>query len=246
MFWANGQFWNMFVTETSRAGPWTQLCSWRGCRLCLGMKKLFQSDHTLLDSAKLAVLVKTFPNRNSSRPTELSPQNPPAPLSTQVFAQCVTPPMSRTLASTLSLISFPSRVKINKLLDIPAILHPSRVLCVYSEHLIGIVLECNKMGKSNKKEKIRFFFYIIPKFPTKYFVLPFKRGNSEDCRLNKEVLSCLFRKTVGQDTQELLKTWMFFEKLWSFSTIHRECWMEKVRWSIMCCWCILSEEGSWM
>ena len=125
MFWANGQSWNMFVTETSRAVPWTQLCSWRGCRLCLGMKKLFQSDHTLLDCAKLAVLVKTFPNRNS--PTELST---PARLSTQVFAQCVTPPMSRTLASTLSLISFPSRVKINKLLDIPAILYPSPVLCV--------------------------------------------------------------------------------------------------------------------
>lgn len=46
-------------------------------RLCSGMKKLFQFDHTLvlcwavLDSAMLAVLVKTFTNRNSSRPTEL-------------------------------------------------------------------------------------------------------------------------------------------------------------------------------
>lgn len=97
MFWANGQSWNMFVRETSRTGPWTQLWYWRGWNQAVssGMKKLFQSDHTLLRwtlQYLLAVLVKTFPNRNSSRPTEflrtLTP--PPSPHLTQVFAQCVT------------------------------------------------------------------------------------------------------------------------------------------------------------
>ena len=148
MFWANGQSWNMFVRETSRTGPWTQLWSWRGWNPAVssGMKKLFQSDHTLLRwtlQYLLAVLVKTFPNRNSSRPTEFL--RTPLHLQPRTWLKCllnVSPsPLSRTLYSTMSLISFPSRVKINKLLDSHRI-HPSRVSCDPSRLLTTLYWNC--------------------------------------------------------------------------------------------------------
>ena len=160
MFWANGQSWNMFVRETSRAGPWTQFCSWRSW---VGMKKLFQSDHTLLlDSAKLAVLVKTFPNRNSSRPTELPRIHSEAPISTQaqVFAQCVPNPC---LHIVFDLISIQSENKQTP--RYPS--HPFRVLCVYSADLFSLLyntlLELYWIvikWENWIKKKIWFLFYL--------------------------------------------------------------------------------------
>ena len=162
MFWANGQSWNMFVRETSRTGPWTQLWSWRGWNQAVssGMKKLFQSDHTLLRwtlQYLLAVLVKTFPNRNSSRPKEfLRTLFPPlAPHLSQVFAQCVTisTVSNPLLHNVFDLISIQSENKQTPRFSS----HPSIPCLLWSvppssQHFIGIVSECNKKRKLNKKE----------------------------------------------------------------------------------------------
>ena len=159
MFWANGQSWNMFVRETSRTGPWTQLWSWRGWNQAVssGMKKLFQSDHTLLRWTLQYFYLQSWSKlfRIGIRVDQQSSSGPSLNLQPRTWVKCllnVSPsPLSRTLYSTMSLISFPSRVKINKLPDSHRI-HPSRVSCDPSRHVIGIVSECNKKRKLNKKE----------------------------------------------------------------------------------------------
>ena len=107
-------------------------------------------------------LVKTFPNRNSSRPTELPSIHSEAPLSTQVFAQCVTVP-NPCLHIVFDLISIQSENKQTP--RYPR--HPSRVLCVYSADLFSLLyntlLELYWIvikWENWIKKKIRFLFYL--------------------------------------------------------------------------------------
>ena len=159
----------MFVRETSRTGPWTQLWSWRGWNQAVssGMKKLFQSDHTLLRwtlQYLLAVLVKTFPNRNSSRPTEfLRTLTPPlAPHLSQVFAQCVTisTVSNPLLHNVFDLISIQSENKQTPRFSS----HPSIPCLLWSvppPHNTLLELYRNVIKRENWiKKKIRFLFYL--------------------------------------------------------------------------------------
>ena len=100
MFWANGQFWSEHVFHrniTNRSLNPALVLTWRTVsRLCPPEWRNFFNliTHCCAGLCKtlLAVLVKTFPNRNSSRPTEFLNTLTPTPTlhSTQVFAQCVT------------------------------------------------------------------------------------------------------------------------------------------------------------
>ena len=135
MFWANGQFWSEHVFHrniTSRSlNPALVLTLRTVSKLCPPEWRNFFNliTHCCAGLCKtlLAVLVKTFPNRNLSRPTKFLRTLTLAPTlhSTQVFAQCVTSSTVSNSFLQLSLISFPSRVKINKLLD--SRIHLSRV-----------------------------------------------------------------------------------------------------------------------
>ena len=147
--------------------------------------------------------------------------------STQVFVQCVT--VSSVLNPSLHIVfdPFPSRVKINKLLHYSS-LHPSRVstqICsAFLPYNTLLELYWNVIKIENWiKKKIRFLFYseISKMFPSSF---------SGNCRLNKEVLSCLFRKTVGQDTLGTLEN---LNVLKALVPLHNECWESGVEHNVL-------------
>ena len=157
---------SMFFTETSRTGPWTRLWSWRGgqqypgCALRNEETFSIWSHIAALDFARLYLQSwsKLFQigiwvdQQSSSIP---SPQLLTLH-STQVFAQCVT---SSTVSNSFlhivfDLISIQSENKQTPRFSNPAICPVCLGWSVPPslQHFIGIVLECNKKGKLNKKE----------------------------------------------------------------------------------------------
>ena len=158
----------MFVRETSRTGPWTQLWSWRGWNQAVssGMKKLFQSDHTLLRWTLQYFYLQSWSKlfRIGIRVDQQSSSGPSVHLQhlSQVFAQCVTisTVSNPLLHNVFDLISIQSENKQTPRFSS----HPSIPCLLWSvppPHNTLLELYRNVIKRENWiKKKIRFLFYL--------------------------------------------------------------------------------------